>query len=271
MKGDEVMKRSIIAVLLFSAAVVANAQVYELTATQNGETLGTMQFKLLPEIAPNHAAFMVARIAEKFYDGSAFHRVIPGFMIQGGDPHSKSLPRNTWGYGGYEEAVDAEFNSRPHVRGIMSAARTADPNSFRGQFFICVATAGHLDGQYTVFGEVISGMDVADKIVNAPRDAADNPIDKISMTISVVTSVDEEQQGPQTTINPQPVRSSMIITTEAPSKLTLMDLNGAVVLSTDLEGGVNALDVSQLSCGAYVVMVSSETGTRYRPVMIAAE
>src|SRR5262249_28580359 len=118
-----------------------------------------------------------------FYNGTFFHRVIPGFMIQGGDPNTKKVPEDPshpYGTGGNvvngkENRLPAEFNDISHKRGIVSMARSQDPNSASSQFFIVVKDSPFLDGQYTVFGEVISGMDIADKIVNAPRGAKDLP------------------------------------------------------------------------------------------------
>lgn len=162
----------------------AAEDIYLIKVKQGNTELGTIEFKLWPSVAPLHAAFFAARVAEGYYNGSAFHRVIPGFMIQGGDPNSKDKPRETWGTGGYPEKVKAEFSDKKHVRGVISAARTSDPNSFGGQFFICVADATFLDKQYTAFGEVVSGMEVADAIVNSPRDSRDNPLEKIEMTIT---------------------------------------------------------------------------------------
>lgn len=179
--------------MLFLVAMMATTlsakdyPMYEITVTQGTKTLGIITFKLWPEQAPLHAAFMDARIREGFYDGSAFHRVIPGFVIQGGDPNSKDGPRETWGTGGYKETVKAEFSKAgQHKRGVFSAARTNDPNSFGGQFFICVADTPFLDTQYSAFGEVVSGMEVVDTIVNSPRDARDNPLEKITMTIKPI-------------------------------------------------------------------------------------
>jgi peptidyl-prolyl cis-trans isomerase B (cyclophilin B) len=156
---------------------------FQITVRQGNTELGTIEFVLWPGVAPKHVEFVAKRIAEGWYNGSAFHRVIPGFMIQGGDPNSKSQPRETWGGGGFPEKVVAEFNDRKHERGVMSAARTQDPNSFSGQFFICVADAPWLDGQYTAFGKVTKGMEVVDQIVASPRDSRDNPIEKIEMTV----------------------------------------------------------------------------------------
>ncbi|MCX6153955.1 MAG: peptidylprolyl isomerase [Candidatus Kapabacteria bacterium] len=157
---------------------------YVIHVSQNGKLLGDIYLKLKPEVAPNHVKRFEELVEKKFYDGCAFHRVIPGFMIQGGDPNSKSGARNTWGMGdGAMPKVNSEFNKTPHKRGILSAARTNDPNSFTCQFFICVADAAFLDNQYTVFGEVTKGMDIADKVVSSKRDAQDNPFDKISMIV----------------------------------------------------------------------------------------
>jgi peptidyl-prolyl cis-trans isomerase B (cyclophilin B) len=122
-----------------------------------------------------------------FYNVTTFHRVIPGFMIQGGDPNSKSDNRSTHGTGGPGYAIDAEFNDVKHERGVLSMARSQDPNSAGSQFFICVKDAFFLDGQYTAFGRVIEGMDVADKIVNEPRDSNDNPNERMEMkSVSIV-------------------------------------------------------------------------------------
>jgi peptidyl-prolyl cis-trans isomerase B (cyclophilin B) len=117
-----------------------------------------------------------------FYNGTKFHRTIPGFMIQGGDPNTKSGDPSTWGLGGRTDAsgkeitVKAEFNDTHHARGIVSMARNGqDVDSASSQFFICVADAGYLDRQYTAFGEVVSGMDVVDKIANAPAKAGGGP------------------------------------------------------------------------------------------------
>ena len=159
------------------------AMTYIMTVTQGNKELGKIEIRLWPEIAPKHCAFFDARVAEGWYDGSAFHRVIPKFMIQGGDPNSKDQPRTSWGRGGHQEKVVAEFSPTKHVRGTLSAARTQDPNSFSGQFFLCVADSPWLDNQYTAFGEVVSGMEVADVVVNNPRDAGDNPLEKITFSV----------------------------------------------------------------------------------------
>lgn len=145
---------------------------------------GDITLKFFPETAPNHVDNFIALAEKKFYDGTIFHRVIPGFMIQGGDPNTKTEDRSTHGTGGPGYQVKAEFSSKPHKRGTLSMARSQHPDSAGSQFFICVKDVPHLNGSYTVFGEVLEGLDVVDKIVSVKRDRADNPIDRIEMTVS---------------------------------------------------------------------------------------
>ncbi len=156
-----------------------------ITVTSKGESVGEIQLVFFPEIAPNHVANFVKLATDRFYDGTTFHRVIPGFMIQGGDPNTKSQDRATHGLGGPGHRIKAEFNSRPHKRGTLSMARANDPDSAGSQFFICVADANFLDWNYTVFGEVVSGLEVADKIVSARRDSRDNPLERMEMKVTI--------------------------------------------------------------------------------------
>ena len=166
--------------------VVVNDQTRVNIAIQvENESWGEIQLKFFPDRAPNHVKNLVGLAQKKFYDGTTFHRVIPGFMIQGGDPNSKDADRSRHGTGGPGHHVNAEFNQTPHKRGIVSMARAQDPNSAGSQFFICVADANFLDGQYTAFGEVVSGMEVADRIVNIQRDGNDNPLQRVEMTVTV--------------------------------------------------------------------------------------
>ena len=147
---------------------------------------GEMEIVFFPELAPKHVESFLNLANKGFFNGTIFHRIIPGFMIQGGDPKTKDpSKRNEFGTGGPGYTVPAEFNKIPHERGILSAARTADPNSAGSQFFIMVARSSHLDGQYTVFGEVVKGLDVADQIVSQPRDRRDLPLERIEMTVEV--------------------------------------------------------------------------------------
>ena len=149
-------------------------------------SLGNIEFELLEDLAPGHVKNFKDLAKKGFYDGTIFHRVIPGFMIQGGDPNTKSADRSNHGMGGPGYSIKAEFNDTPHKRGILSMARSQDPNSAGSQFFIVVKDSAFLDGQYTAFGKVLSGMTVADQIVNAPRDRRDNPNERIEMKVKVI-------------------------------------------------------------------------------------
>lgn len=147
---------------------------------------GNIELKFFPDVAPNHVNNFIELARKGFYDGTTFHRVIPGFMIQGGDPNTKDPDKSRHGMGGPGHTVKAEFNEKPHKRGILSMARAASPDSAGSQFFICVKDSPFLDRQYTVFGEVVSGMDVADKIVSQPRDPRDNPNERIEMKVKII-------------------------------------------------------------------------------------
>jgi len=143
--------------------------------------------ELYPKVAPNTVANFVSLAKEGKYDGLIFHRVIPGFMIQGGDPSGN-------GTGGPGYTIDGEFsnndftNELKHERGVISMARSGDPNSAGSQFFIMVKASANLDGDYAAFGKVTKGMDVVDTIVNAPRDKADKPnSDQVMKKVEVDT------------------------------------------------------------------------------------
>jgi peptidyl-prolyl cis-trans isomerase B (cyclophilin B) len=156
-----------------------------ISVASKGQALGDIVLKFFPDVAPGHVKNFTDLAKKGFYNGTTFHRVIPGFMIQGGDPNSKNPDRSMHGMGGPGHKVKAEFNSKPHKRGIVSMARSNDPDSAGSQFFICVADANFLDWQYTVFAEVVSGMDVADKVVGMKRDGNDNPLERVEMTVTI--------------------------------------------------------------------------------------
>ncbi len=139
---------------------------------------GRIVLKFFSNLAPGHVKNFEKLAGKGFYDGTSFHRVIPGFMIQGGDPNTKPGATGAPGTGGPGYMINAEFSSFHHSRGILSMARSSDPNSAGSQFFITVADAAFLDHQYTVFGQVVQGMDVVDKIVNLPKDGQDMPTPK---------------------------------------------------------------------------------------------
>ncbi len=155
-------------------AAPAEETVVTLTTVQ-----GDVLVRFFPDSAPEHVKNFIWH-AENTYPGCTFHRVIPGFMIQGGDPNTKNEDPADDGMGGYSyhgEGIDlpAEFSTRPHKRGILSMARSQDPNSAGSQFFLMHGDAPFLDGKYTVFGEVIDGIEVVDAIVNVDRDKHDRP------------------------------------------------------------------------------------------------
>lgn len=151
---------------------------------------GEITLKFFPEVAPKHVKSFIDLASSGFYDGTTFHRVVPGFVIQGGDPHSKNEDRSKHGTGGPGYTLEAEFSNLPHKRGTLSMARAAHPDSAGSQFFICVADVAFLDGQYTVFGEVTEGMDVVDEIVAQPRDSRDNPNERVEMKVKIVAPED---------------------------------------------------------------------------------
>ncbi|ARP50365.1 MULTISPECIES: peptidylprolyl isomerase [Caproicibacterium] len=159
-------------------------------------TAGTIKAELYPEIAPNTVCNFISLVHSGFFDSTIFHRVIPGFMIQGGDPDGT-------GMGGPGYSISGEFsangfaNSLKHTRGVLSMARTMDPNSAGSQFFIMVADAPHLDGQYAAFGKVTEGMEAADKIVSARRDYNDRPRKEQVMTKVTVETFGKEYPEPK--------------------------------------------------------------------------
>ena len=150
-------------------------------------SFGNIKFNLLPDIATETVRNFSQLAKSGFYNGTLFHRIIPGFMIQGGDPNTKNPDKSTWGQGGPGYNLKAEFNTRSHLRGIVSMARSTDPDSAGSQFFIVTSDSTFLDRQYTVFGEVVDGMEVADKIVNLPRDGNDCPKQEAKMLEVIIS------------------------------------------------------------------------------------
>ena len=149
---------------------------------------GEIELELLADKAPGHVKNFLDLARKGFYDGTTFHRVIPQFMIQGGDPNTRDLAasRDRHGTGGPGYTIKAEFNDTAHRRGVVSMARAQSPDSAGCQFFICVADSLFLDKQYTAFGRVTRGLEVADKIVASPRDSRDNPKERIDIKVRVV-------------------------------------------------------------------------------------
>ncbi|MDE1171923.1 MAG: peptidylprolyl isomerase [Verrucomicrobium sp.] len=147
-------------------------------------TAGKLVIEFWPDVAPKHVENFTKLAKDGFYDGTAFHRIIKGFMIQGGDPLSKKDDPRV-GTGGPGHKVKAEFNDRPHVRGVLSMARSSDPDSAGSQFFICLDDARFLDRQYTAFGKLIEGDDVLEKLGNSPTKAAggekSKPVERVGL------------------------------------------------------------------------------------------
>ena len=157
---------------------------------------GVIKAEMYPEIAPNTVNNFVSLAGKGFYNGTIFHRVIPGFMIQGGDPQGT-------GMGGPGYSIKGEFsgngfpNNLKHTRGVLSMARAMNPNSAGSQFFIMVEDAPHLDGQYAAFGKVISGMEEADRIVNVSRDYSDRPYEEQTIKSITVETFGESYPEPE--------------------------------------------------------------------------
>ena len=160
---------------------------------------GDMTIQFFEGAAPKHVESFKTHANNGYYNGTIFHRVIPGFMIQGGDPNTKGENKASYGTGGHavkyygigieEDSktwnIPAEFNNIKHTRGILSMARSNDPNSGGSQFFICAANVPHLNGKYTVFGQVVEGDEIIDQIINLPRDARDNPNRRVEMSVRI--------------------------------------------------------------------------------------
>ncbi len=154
---------------------------------------GEMVLEFWPDVAPGHVENFKKLAKQGFYDGTCFHRVIKGFMIQGGDPNTKDdSKKSTWGTGGPGYQIKAEFNKKSHTRGVLSMARSNDPNSAGSQFFICHGAPNFLDGQYTAFGKLIKGDDVLEKIATTatgPRDVPNKRMNVESIKIVPADSV----------------------------------------------------------------------------------
>ena len=192
------MRKTFILIFLIGVLLMSCSKDQKVAAIST--KFGDMVIEFFPDVAPKHVENFQILAEEGYYNGTTFHRVIPGFMIQGGDPNSKDLDRMNDGTGGRAGkffgigrendpeswTVPAEFNDTPHQRGTLSMARSQNIDSGSSQFFICHDNAPFLDRQYTVFGQLISGIEVVDEIVNSERDPRDNPLDRVEMTISLV-------------------------------------------------------------------------------------
>jgi len=174
---------------------------------------GSIVIEFFPDDAPKHVDNFIGLTESGFYDGVLFHRIIPGFMIQGGDPNTIDGDPNTWGTGGPTTSVDAEFNTIKHNRGIVSMARSADPNSGGSQFFIVHADSNFLDEQYTVFGRIVTeeSFETLDKIVAVEIGTSDRPIDPEQVKITKATSVNRSEISNLLELD-EPIRTESTIT-----------------------------------------------------------
>jgi len=178
------LTRNLVVVFLSTLSLTAVVSAQEIAVIET--KFGKIEIQFFKDRAPGHVKNFKDLAKKGFYDGTIFHRVIPGFMIQGGDPNTKNDDRSNHGMGGPGYSIKAEFNDTPHKRGILSMARSQDPNSAGSQFYIVVKDSAFLDRKYTAFGKVLSGMTVADQIVNAPKDRRDNPNERIEMKVKVI-------------------------------------------------------------------------------------
>lgn len=172
---------------------------------------GKIIFELFPNAAPNHVQRIKELVSKHYYDGILFHRVIPDFMIQFGDPNTRKPDRSMWGQGSNDyPTLKAEFNPLPHVPGTVSMARTKDPDSASTQFFICVGTPSYLNGKYTVFGQVVKGQEIADQISKVARDANDAPLsnEKVSRAYLIPTPKDVMDAAVKAAGPPAPASAS---------------------------------------------------------------
>ncbi len=199
------MKKFLVLILIFLVigVIIMNYE-KESEVAVISTNFGDMVVEFYPDIAPMHVESFMALANEEYFNGTTFHRVIPGFMIQGGDPNSRNENRATHGTGGRagkffglgsEEdpstwLIPQEFSDTPHVKGILSMARTNDPNSASSQFFVCHDNANFLDNNYTVFGKVIDGLDIIDEIANVAKDQNDNPLERVEMSIRIAKRSD---------------------------------------------------------------------------------
>lgn len=143
---------------------------------------GEMVLEFWPDVAPGHVENFKKLAKQGFYDGTCFHRVIKGFMIQGGDPNTKDeTKKDSWGMGGPGYTIKAEFNNKSHVRGVLSMARSGHPDSAGSQFFICHGAPSFLDRQYTAFGKLIKGDDVLEKIATTTTEPGDRPVKRVNI------------------------------------------------------------------------------------------
>ena len=183
--------------LSLNAADAPKTAASDQVAVLKFKDFGDIVFEFSPDVAPKTVENFKKLAGEKFYNGTKSHRLIPGFMIQLGDPLTKDAAMEArWGTGDPGYKIKAEFNDRPHVKGTVSMARSRDPDSAGSQFFICFGTASHLDRQYTAFAKVIQGMDVLDKLQAVPVGGPQGSSPKTPVVLESVTLIPRSELKP---------------------------------------------------------------------------
>ena len=260
--------KKLLALLITVIALQASAQIgtydgkprYSILTKRAGVTIGAIEIELYPTVAPLHVRNWDSLVVEHFLDSTLFHRVVPGFVIQGGDPNTKHGPKSTWGIGqAWQKNVPAEFNPVSHVRGVISAARDNDINSANSQFFICTGSPTYLDGQYTAYGKVTNGMTFVDDIVSSPRDVNDVPNQNIAMYI---TRIADDTTKLQTAVNIiQPANQAVGISSNYSFKWDA--LAGALIYEIEFSRDANfsTIDTVIKTTKTSVVVPSLKSGT----------
>lgn len=210
-------RRALVAAAIAMAAAAAAPAAEEEVAVV-ATPFGEIAWRFLPEAAPAHVAYVKELIGRGFYDGTTFHRVLPRFVVQGGDPNSKNDTRADDGDGEADRRLAAEFSETLHYRpGTIGMARDTAPDSGSCQFFIALEELPRLDGKYTIFGELVAGLEVARKIAEVPRDLNDNPLERIPIQVRLV-----RRAVPETVLSRTPGDGSGELLT-GPDKPKLLD------------------------------------------------
>jgi peptidyl-prolyl cis-trans isomerase B (cyclophilin B) len=246
---------------------------YTIAVQQGARTFAPIVVELYPDVAPLTVRNFDSLVSIGFYDGTAFHRVVPDTLIQGGDPNSRDMPEDTWGYGDPSQTeIPAEFSDLKHVPGVISMARRLDDiNSATSQFFIPVIARPDLDGRFSIFGHVIAGMETVDTLAHLSINSLGHPVEKVTMTITagVPSSVREEMISAgalhaEARPNPCAFGSAIDYVTAAAGRtvITLHDAMGRTVATLadrfEGSGGHSAiLDASDLPAGLYTYRIMS--------------
>lgn len=237
---------------------------YNIRNERAGEYIGDIVIELFPYVAPLHVANFDSLVSISFYDSTAWHRVVPDFVIQGGDPNSINGPRSTWGEGDSTQAtVPAEFSKVSHLRGIIGAARDTDINSATSQFYINTVDNTGLDGNYTAYGIVVEGMDVVEDIESSPRDNNDNPFDKIEMFITKIGVNESVPDVPQMI---EPIEG--FVGLKKTTDITWSEVEGAVLTFLEISSDSNFTNIA--FADSFAVTGEGSTSVKFPDVEIGS-